>query len=181
MPRFLTGDELGNIKSLNYLPSRADSNVTVTTLCDGSNEGKERAVQKLALSTSSDIPLLAVARSDGSASVSRLQPEGLEILREWIEPRLKTGQRYVGLAASSSAVYSCTSNGALRFTPLGEPDAEPRTAALPMRLCEWRLAPERKTFAYGGDEVELSVWDLEAAFTTLSSHPEASSKKRKRA
>jgi ribosome biogenesis protein NSA1 len=84
------------------------------------------------------------------------------------------------LGLSSSRVYSCTSNGALRFTPLGEPDAEPRTAALPMRLCEWRLAPERKTFAYGGDEVELSVWDLEAAFTTLSSHPEASSKKRKR-
>jgi hypothetical protein len=46
---------------------------------------------------------LAIARTDGSASVSRLQPEGLEIVREWTEPRLKTGQRYVGLAASSSA------------------------------------------------------------------------------
>jgi ribosome biogenesis protein NSA1 len=122
MPRFLTGDELGNIKSLNYLPSsRADSKATVTTLFDGDSKGKERAVQKLALSTSSDIPLvrghygsmfsdltyleekLAVARTDGSASVSRLQPGGLEILREWTEPRLKTGQRYVGLAASSSA------------------------------------------------------------------------------
>jgi ribosome biogenesis protein NSA1 len=59
MPRFLTGDELGNIKSLNYLPSsRAGLKVTVTTLCDESSKGKERAVQKLALSISSDIPLV---------------------------------------------------------------------------------------------------------------------------
>jgi ribosome biogenesis protein NSA1 len=72
--------------------------------------------------------------------------------------------------------------------PLGESGTEPRTAVLPMRLCDWRLAPEGKTFAYGGDEVELSVWDLEAAFapkqpavaqTSSSSQPEAS-RKRKR-
>lgn len=56
-----------------------------------------------------------------------------------------------------------------------------------MRLCEWCLAPEGKTFAYGGDEVELSVWDLEAAFAPMQqpvvvqtpSQPETS-KKRKR-
>lgn len=46
---------------------------------------------------------VAVACADGSASVSRLQTDGLELLREWTEPRLKTGQRYIGLAATSSA------------------------------------------------------------------------------
>lgn len=47
---------------------------------------------------------IAVARSDGSASISRLQAQGLESLREWIEPRLKFDQRYVGLAASDAYV-----------------------------------------------------------------------------
>ncbi|KAI0256903.1 hypothetical protein BJV78DRAFT_316372 [Lactifluus subvellereus] len=57
-----------------------------------------------------------------------------------------------------------------------------------MRLCEWRLAPEGKTFAYGGDEVELSVWDLEAAFAPkqqpavaqMPSQPETSRKRKRR-
>jgi ribosome biogenesis protein NSA1 len=51
-----------------------------------------------------------------------------------------------------------------------------------MRLCEWRLAPDKSTFSYGGDEVELSVWDLETAFAPKQPQPESpSSKKRKRA
>jgi hypothetical protein len=49
MPRFFSGDELGNIKALNYLP--AESKVTVETLYDGSGKGKHRAVQKMAVST----------------------------------------------------------------------------------------------------------------------------------
>ena len=156
---------------------------------------------------------VAVACADGSASVSRLHALSLDTLREWTEPRLKPGQRYVGLAASSAyakfspshvvttqygpvlncsfsarGVYSCTSNGALRLTPLScNPDAEPdqpRTAVLPMRLCAWHLAPDGTTFTYGGDEVELSVWDVEAAFAPKQqpSPPlqSESSRKRKR-
>ena len=34
-----------------------------------------------------------------------------------------------------------------------------------MRLTEWRLAANGETFAYAGDEVELSVWDTERAFS----------------
>jgi len=50
-----------------------------------------------------------------------------------------------------------------------------------MRLCEWRTAPDGKTFSYGGDEVELSVWDLEAAFAPKQSAPQPEgTKKRKR-
>ena len=54
-----------------------------------------------------------------------------------------------------------------------------------MRLCEWRLAPDKSTFSYGGDEVELSVWDLETAFASRQQRPppqpeSPSSKKRKR-
>jgi hypothetical protein len=48
MPRFFSGDELGNIKALTYLPA---SKVTVVTLHDGGGKGKHRAVQKIAVST----------------------------------------------------------------------------------------------------------------------------------
>lgn len=127
MPRFVTGDELGNIKSFNYVPSStAQSKVAVSTLYDGADKGKQRAVQKLAVHTSGDGgPLvrqsptwpssrtrtdcgvkIAVARSDGSASVSRLQAQGLETLREWTEPRLKAPQKFIGLAASPACVVS---------------------------------------------------------------------------
>lgn len=52
-----------------------------------------------------------------------------------------------------------------------------------MRLCDWRLAPSGQHFAYGGDEVELSVWDAERAFTEPlpSSTSETTGTKRKRA
>src|SRR5580692_7360662 len=65
MPRFLTGDELGNIKAFKYVPSSgAESKVTVTTLYDGSGKGKERAVQKLAITpTSGDGPLVRQANT----------------------------------------------------------------------------------------------------------------------
>ena len=195
MPRFFTGDELGNVKSFMYAPSStAESKVTITTLYDASGKGKGCAVQKLAIHTSGDGPIvrcqelcltpthslglrakLVVARVDGSVSVSKVHAQGLDTIREWTEPRLKPAQRYVGLAASSAYVffflilrrhrgqllnqfsrglYSCTSNGALRFAPFGSHvDAEPsRTAVLRMRLCSWRLAPDGTTFSYGGDE-----------------------------
>ena len=122
MPRFFSGGELGNIKALTY---RADSKTTVVTLYDGSGKGKHRAVQKIAVSTSTtdgqlvrvQIILhgtvlsltdleekLVVAFADGSASVSQLKPEGLEPMREWTERRLSPGQKYIGLAATSAYV-----------------------------------------------------------------------------
>ena len=120
MPRFFSGDELGNIKALTY---RADSKTTGVTLYDGSGKGKHRAVQKIAVSTSTtdgqlvrvQIILhgtvlsltdleekLVVACADGSAAVSQLKSEGLEPMREWTERRLSPGQKYIGLAATST-------------------------------------------------------------------------------
>lgn len=61
--------------------------------------------------------------------------------------------------------------------------AAARLASLPMRLSDWRLSANEETFAYGGDEVELSVWNTEAAFTPRSedlASSNAASKKRKR-
>lgn len=101
-----------------------------------------------------------------------------------------TGQLQLGFYSiymsqpHGSAVYSCTSNGALRLTKVGQHGSEPASflATLPMRLCEWRLSEGARVFAYGGNEVELSVWDTEKAFALkqADSPTAAESKKRKR-
>lgn len=57
------------------------------------------------------------------------------------------------------------------------------TGILPSRLCDWKLSDDSKTFAYGGDEVDLSVWDTELSFSaqpTNTKPTEGGSKKRKR-
>lgn len=67
-------------------------------------------------------------------------------------------------------VYTCTTSGHLRLTP--RPTEETvqtfHKASLPMRLCDFHLSANQKSFAYGGDEVDLSVWDAEAAFASSS-------------
>jgi ribosome biogenesis protein NSA1 len=40
-----------------------------------------------------------------------------------------------------------------------------------MRLKDWRLAPDGHSFAYGGDEVEVSLWDAERAFSSSTVNP----------
>ena len=219
MPRFFNGDELGNVKSFKYaLSSTAESEATITTLYDGSGKGKECAVQKFAIHTSGDAPIVCYqparalphthlltgswskvschacrqfcfclqstcARSGHDTRVDRTSSKTC--------PKIRWSSRIIRVRLffflflprnrgqfsnqSSRGVYSCTSNGALRITPLSsDVDAEPsRTAVLPMRLYSWRLAPDGTTFSYGGDEVELSVWDIEAAFAPKLQPPPA--------
>jgi ribosome biogenesis protein NSA1 len=38
-----------------------------------------------------------------------------------------------------------------------------------MRLCDFHIGPGQTSFAYGGDEVDLSLWDAERAFSSPSS------------
>ena len=78
-----------------------------------------------------------------------------------------------------SRVFSCTSNGALRLVSLDQEDG-PKLSSLPTRLEDWRMSPDQDTFAYGGEEVELSVWDTEKAFSASPQDGSAVSKKRKR-
>lgn len=127
---------------------------------------------------------------------------------------MKSGQKYVGMAVSGigsryvsiscalfftvctltclicdHSVYSCTSNGALRLTHLDTIGTESapasQTAVLPTRICDWRLSSDETTFAYGGNEVEVSVWDVERDFSSSSTPTphdtsEPARKKRKR-
>ncbi|KAL1749953.1 hypothetical protein FB107DRAFT_294816 [Schizophyllum commune] len=75
------------------------------------------------------------------------------------------------------SVLSCTANGALRRTRAAEGQVEADIAALPARLCDWKLASEGDAFAYGGDEVEKAF----AAPPIVVSEPAPpAGKKRKR-
>ena len=88
-----------------------------------------------------------------------------------------------------SSVFTCTSNGMLRksmFTAEQQKDPfkipESHCSTLPSRLFDWRLSEDTQTFAYGGDEVDLSVWNTGIAFENRSIPASSSSaiKKRKR-
>ncbi|KAH8106709.1 hypothetical protein BXZ70DRAFT_242916 [Cristinia sonorae] len=192
MPAFFSGDELGQVKHTYWTRSEEGWKPTSTVLSSAASEGKGKAVQKLVAFTQADNQvLLAAARADATASILALSTDhsSAELVCEWKETRLKSDQRYVGLAATSSGIYSCTSNGALRLTkPNGEETPESHLAAAPMRLTEWRLSSNGQTFSYAGDEVEVSVWNTERAFaeastaskTATSVPAEDTQKKRKR-
>ena len=50
MPRFLTGDELGSIKSVSYDPDASPANkLLLKTLHGGTLTGRTRGIQKLAI------------------------------------------------------------------------------------------------------------------------------------
>lgn len=51
MPRFITGDELGNIKALQYSPEK-EIKVDLRTIYDGSSSGKIKGIQALSVSSS---------------------------------------------------------------------------------------------------------------------------------
>ncbi|KAI6039029.1 hypothetical protein EDC04DRAFT_2879742 [Pisolithus marmoratus] len=191
MPRFLVGDELGSIKSVTYdAKAHSDSKIQLKTLYDGTGSGRTRGIQRLAVNDRRDDTLmLASAHADGSLCLSSLtNDDQLQQLHQWKESRIKSEQTFIGLVTSQSTVFSCTSNGALRLSTLGEEAGSPthRLAALPSRLADCRLGCDKETFAYGGDEVELSVWNTERAFQPSSPSEDAShispsnTKKRKR-
>ncbi|OJA08838.1 hypothetical protein AZE42_11514 [Rhizopogon vesiculosus] len=108
---------------------------------------------------------LLAAHANGTVSTFSLnEDDRLELLQEWKETRIRADQSFIGFAASSGT------NGALLMSTLNDDNSgvSHKLAALPSRLCDWRLSHDRQTFAYGGDEVELSVWDTERAFTSPS-------------
>ena len=41
-----------------------------------------------------------------------------------------------------------------------------------MRLYDWHLPPDKSSFSYGGDEVELFARDLETAFAPKQQPPQ---------
>ncbi|PPR03523.1 hypothetical protein CVT24_007009, partial [Panaeolus cyanescens] len=129
---------------------------------------------------------LATALSDGSLFVSQLSGDtALNVTAKWTEPRMGTN-KFVGLALTESAVISCTSNGMVQRKVLQEEASSlpqnSATSTVPSRLFDWKLSNTGETFAYGGDEVDLSIWDVEKSFQGKSETTgnDTQTKKRKR-
>ncbi|KIL69706.1 hypothetical protein M378DRAFT_184111 [Amanita muscaria Koide BX008] len=175
MPRFLLGDEHGHIKSLRYLPDAVagdQDKAILKTIYTLSRSGGPVELQALAASSSSDIKLTA-AFSDGSISTFHLYDDDtIKELSSWKEPRLKENQRFIGLAVTKGTAFSCTSNGALRVVDITREGSEAspvssKNATLPIRLRDWKLSDDATKFIYGGDEVDVSLWDTELAFQAV--------------
>ncbi|KJA20199.1 hypothetical protein HYPSUDRAFT_217095 [Hypholoma sublateritium FD-334 SS-4] len=191
MSRFLLGDDLGNIKTLRYISTHKEEVKTrVTTVYKHDSSHEPASVQQLASSSQTNgLKALAAAFSNGSCFISTVNEDDvLEVLSEWKEPR-SGGSKFVGIALTEDSVFTCTSNGMLRksaFTAGQQKDVfkipESHCGTLPSRLLDWRLSEDTQTFAYGGDEVDLSVWNTELAFESRSSPALTSGpiKKRKR-
>ncbi|KAF8894509.1 hypothetical protein BD779DRAFT_843249 [Infundibulicybe gibba] len=181
MPRFLTADELGNIKVLRYSPGPSTSEIKTLHRGEPSTGG----IQALSITSGQgQSKEIATAHSSGSIDIFSLDDDDtLTKTCTWQEPPLKKDQHYIGLGIFESAVFSCTSNGALRMTKY-QPDNViiPFTRPLPMRLLAWRLSQDSKHFIHGGDEVDVSIWDTELAFssTQLPTSTIDASKKRRR-
>ncbi|KAG8217474.1 hypothetical protein J3R82DRAFT_5619 [Butyriboletus roseoflavus] len=71
MTRFLTGDELGNIKSISYDPGASPTNkLLLKTLHDGTSTGFRQGVQRLAVSSNG--PTLVRASPTSSSRTRRI-------------------------------------------------------------------------------------------------------------
>lgn len=71
-----------------------------------------------------------------------------------------------------SGVYSCTSSGAFRFSPFeGQSAASPVELELPGPLQHLIFYPplNPEYFFYGGEEIPLSLWDVEVAMSPAPS------------
>jgi ribosome biogenesis protein NSA1 len=149
------------------------------------------------------VQTLAAAYSDGSLDCFNDYSDGtVERICSWREPRWKNRSTFVGLAVTDRWValvctyinalkqrylrgtYACTSNGALSLcsSPLSESSGQLQTALLPTRLRCWNLSGNQSNFCYGGDEVDLSLWDAERSFQSPSPEDQfqPTLKKRKR-
>ncbi|UZJ54752.1 hypothetical protein CBS101457_004072 [Exobasidium rhododendri] len=113
--------------------------------------------------------VLALARQDGQIDIFDCKEEKLLTfyrpngMRENIH-------RWVGLAVAPDGIYSCTSAGSFDFTSLDPLKGEileenNKHIELPEPLQALAFEPESdpKFFAFGGEEVPLSVWDISKA------------------
>ncbi|KAG9099781.1 hypothetical protein FRC06_004851 [Ceratobasidium sp. 370] len=189
--RVFTGDDKGQIKSIACeLPGKDTSKETRLSSTIVTTAGEEQVkapIQRLRChrEPSSNFSTLAAAQADGQVTTysysegsNDLQPHS-----RWKEMRMAAPDKYVGLdAISNKGWLTCTQHGRLRLSYVfGESsESEDAMASLPMRLNDLRLSPSSTLLAYGGNEVDLSVWDIERTFSEKPATTDTTGKKRKK-
>lgn len=113
--------------------------------------------------------------STAPAAVSELRAD---IICTIHEAKMKAGiQRFIGLAVGGEGVYSLTSSGVFRFTPVAVGSGEAQvgeakiidTLPSPLQHASFYPASNPTHFVYGGEDVPLSLWHIP---TALSDQPE---------
>ncbi|KAG8786819.1 hypothetical protein FRC15_010638 [Serendipita sp. 397] len=144
-------------------------------------------IHRVALGVHNEQKLVAVAYADGSTrilSTSKLVEGELATVAKWEETpkRFKASNsspdRWVGLDVRAQGILQSNQRGQVRLTKLGsDKDGETsHTCNVPMNLRHLAASPSGAHFAYGGTEVNLSLWSLEKSFqqsaeTVSSSKP----------
>ncbi|CAE6457656.1 unnamed protein product [Rhizoctonia solani] len=188
--RVFTGDDKGQLKSVVCAIPEGDGDTRISTTTIQLGTDNNSALHKLRCyrDLDSDTGILATARADGHIATYSYTSDSSELtgLSSWNETRMKASDRFIGLCAISKKGWlTCTNNGRLRLSnsfaklpDAGTPDD--LVASLPMRLNDIRLGPSCSSLAYGGDEVDLSVWDVERTFSHQSRSTDEVGKKRKK-
>ncbi|KAG8814490.1 hypothetical protein FRC17_001108 [Serendipita sp. 399] len=148
-------------------------------------------IHRLALGVHNEEKLVAVAHADGSTiilSVEKLADGELATVAKWEEApkRFKTGgstpDKWVGLDVRAQGILQSNQRGQVRLTKLGRDEVEetPNTCNVPMNLRHFVASPSGNHFAYGGTEVNLSLWSVERAFQQSSEARSSKPEKRGR-
>ncbi|KDN45950.1 hypothetical protein K437DRAFT_294421 [Tilletiaria anomala UBC 951] len=185
--RFPCSSFPGPVKSEEALSVQFDTIRIDRAEADPSSSGSGRAVQRLAQGRLNDDSwVIAVGRRDGTVDVIGLdeQQQGSSsstsvqrgrLLASIRETRMRPGmERWVGMAVGQGAVYSCTSAGAFRATflravsdstSLEVAESTELNFPSPLQDCAFHPAQNPTHFAYGGEEVPLSVWNVKMALS----------------
>lgn len=191
--RFLTADNNGSISEV-ILGDPALANPTQTQTEDGSlgdtnvklvREAKglgaskgDHLVQKIASGRLRDVEVTALARKDGRIDI--LESVSGKLLTSLRNAEMKKGvHRWVGLAVSHDGIFACTSAGDMRFFSIdqeeGSKDATlslkgdciKRELPEPLQMVTFEPKANPTHFAYGGEEIPLSVWDARQAISSI--------------
>ncbi|CBQ73041.1 conserved hypothetical protein [Sporisorium reilianum SRZ2] len=157
----------------------------------------DHAVQRIATGVLGDATyVVALARKNATIDVvhivnqslpstSTAAPAAVSELRANIlctihETHMKAGiHRFIGLAVGTQGVYSLTSSGVFRFTPITVTETATATAEAgeakvldhlpsPLQHASFYPATNPTRFCYGGEDVPLSLWHIR---TALSDQP----------
>ncbi|GJJ12158.1 hypothetical protein Clacol_006399 [Clathrus columnatus] len=165
--RFFLGDDNGQLKVAKCIYSNEEWKVDLSVIDNCIKSGREKAIQRLAVYQHDKISL---AHMDGSLSLLHVSDtdEPPALLKDWKESRFKPEEKFVGLAFTNQGdIISCTNNGHLSLmqqTGVDMDNVMLKNTLIPKRLCDWKLSFDSKNFIFGGEEVEVSLWDTERAF-----------------
>lgn len=189
--RFLTTDNHGSVSevnlndpSLKHAPqvgaedeSLNNANVKLVREAKGAGTSKgDLSVQKIASGKLHQVDVTVLARKDGRIDV--LQSGSGSLLISLRNMEMKKGvHRWVGLAVAQDGIFACTSAGDLRFFSIdqekGSKDAAltstgdytKRELPEPLQMVTFEPKSDPTHFAYGGEEIPLSVWDARQAIS----------------